>query len=355
MVIRLIYSTLYILLICLIPRNVHPCTTFCIDKGNQLVVGFNLNWVKGEGSIVVNKRNVSKTAMMNPEVAGCQPVSWTSKYGSITFNYLVPEIAGGGINETGLVMHGLALFSSKYPPLDSRSCIWQAQWIQYQLDNFDKVEQVIASDSQIRILQPPPSNITTHFFISDSTGNCATIEFLDGKLIYHTKETMPVKVLSNDTYDECISSLNIYKSWGGDIEVPQSRSAYDRFVRAADMVENFDTKTSIIDYAFNILGSLEGSMPIQWSIVYDIRNSKVFFNTLENKKIRHFTLSSFDFSCKSPVQVLDITADLSGDITNKFTDFNYERNRDLIKSLNLPEVITDILAQYPETTKCVDK
>ena len=92
MMIRLIYAIVYLLLISLMPQTSHSCTTFCIDKGDQLVVGFNLNWVKGEGSIVVNKRNVSKTAMMNPEVAGCQPVSWTSKYGSITFNYLVPEI-----------------------------------------------------------------------------------------------------------------------------------------------------------------------------------------------------------------------------------------------------------------------
>jgi choloylglycine hydrolase len=352
---HMVYSTFCFLLICLIPRNVHPCTAFCIDKGNQLVVGFNFDWGYGEGSLIVNKRNVSKTAILNPELTDCQPASWTSKYGSVTFNMGGREFTGWGMNEAGLVINYLGAPTSDYPPPDSRKCISEIQWTQYYLDNFSKIEQVIASNSNIRIA--PATQDARHLFMCDNTGSCAVLEFIDGKMVYYTKETLPAKVLSNDMYDNCIISLNLYKSWGGDLDVPQSGGAYDRFVRAADMIKNYDPKKSksIVDYAFNILANLEWSMLRQWSIVYDIKNSKIFFQTLENKQIRYFTLSSFDFSCKTPVQALDITADLSGEVTNKFTNYSYERNRDYIKVFNLPEGVTDIFARYPESTKCMEK
>ncbi len=153
MKIHLVYSTLCLLLICLLPQNIHSCTTFCLDKGDQLVVGYNQDSMNGQGTIIVNKRNVSKTALLDQETA-CQPVKWTSKYGSVTFTMGGRDFSGGGMNEAGLVIHALTLLLSQYPPTDSRQCISISQWVQYQLDNFDKVEQVIASDSQNREFLP---------------------------------------------------------------------------------------------------------------------------------------------------------------------------------------------------------
>ena len=41
--------------------TVHACSVFCIDKGNELVVGRNYDWGFKEGLIVLNKRNHQKT------------------------------------------------------------------------------------------------------------------------------------------------------------------------------------------------------------------------------------------------------------------------------------------------------
>ena len=341
----------------LMPQSIYPCTTFCLDKGNQLVVGYNMDWAEGQGTIFVNKRNVSKTALLYLGTTDCQPVKWTSKYGSVTFNIGPRDFPQSGMNEAGLVIHGLKLSSSKYPPSESQKCITESQWIQYQLDNYDEVEQVIRSNSQMRILTPPSKGADSHFFICDSRGTCAVIEFLDGKAVSYTKETAPVKVLSNDRYDECISSLDIYQSWGGDLPIPQSGGAYDRFVRAADMVKNYDPKKSksILDYAFSILANVEWSMPTQWSIVYDLKKLRIHYHTIDNKQIRYVDLNSFDFSCKTPVKLLDVNAPLSGDVTKKFTDYSYERNRDDIKKVfNFPEEVLDVIARYPETTICTE-
>ena len=156
MKIHLLFLILYILLICLIPRNIHPCTTFCLDKGNQLVVGSNLDWFIDDGLVIVNKRNVSKTALLPTEWAEGKPASWISKFGSVTFNLAGLEIPFGGMNEAGLVVTTMMLEATEYPEPDSRPSLFAGQWKQYQLDNFSTVEEVLASDSQIRISPKGP-------------------------------------------------------------------------------------------------------------------------------------------------------------------------------------------------------
>lgn len=37
----------------------------------------------------------------------------------------------------------------------------------------------------------------SHWLVCDSTGQCATVEFLKGKTVYHTGDELPVKALTN--------------------------------------------------------------------------------------------------------------------------------------------------------------
>ena len=69
-----------------LPQASHACTTFCLDTHDELVVGKNFDWLTSDGLIIVNKRNVSKTAILPLDWTGGELVSWTSKYGSVTFN-----------------------------------------------------------------------------------------------------------------------------------------------------------------------------------------------------------------------------------------------------------------------------
>jgi len=86
------------------------------------------------------------------------------------------------------------------------------------------------------------------------------------------------------------------------------------------VLDGYDPKTTKapIDYAFDILDNVAHHTYTQWRIVYDVKNLSVFFRTLENQNIRYFSLKSFDLSCATPVKVLDVNTELSGDITDKF-------------------------------------
>ena len=112
------------------------------------------------------------------------------------------------------------------------------------LDNYSTVEEVIASDSLIRI-----KDYVDHYLICDKNGNCATIEFLEGKMVYHTGANLPVKVLTNNSYERSVADWNrvmMHKSQGESIPI-QNQSLH-RFVLAADMVTEFkstDTKSSV--------------------------------------------------------------------------------------------------------------
>ncbi len=338
----------------LLPKSGFSCTTFCLDNSDQLVVGKNFDWTIGEALIIINKRNVSKTAALNPDWVEEQPASWISKYGSVTFNPWGREFPFSGINESGLVVSAMGLGGSEYPAPDARPCITANQWIQYQLDNFETAQEVIASDTQLRISHN--DHTPYHFLVCDRTADCVSIEFLGGEMVYHTRETMPVKVLTNRPYAYCI------EYWEKDeIPITDYSTSIERFITAAEMLANYDQSSSgpVTEYAFNILSHLTWFAPTQWSIVYDMQSRRINFQTLDNKQVRYLDVSSFDFSCSTPVTVLDVKEDLAGDVSGNFVDYTYEINRELIEKTyssmyDLPEEVLDALAHYPETTVCTE-
>jgi len=131
----------------LTPQSIYPCTTFCLDKGGELLFGKNEDWMVKDCFVVINKRGVKKSALKGYTKGFGQPASWTSKYGSITFNQHGREFPTGGMNEAGLVVESMLIEVSEYPEPDSRPYINFQQWQQYQLDNFSSVEEVIASNN----------------------------------------------------------------------------------------------------------------------------------------------------------------------------------------------------------------
>ncbi|MCP4111328.1 MAG: linear amide C-N hydrolase [Desulfobacteraceae bacterium] len=351
----------------LVQQNSMACTTFQLNHSGQIFVGKNYDWMVEDGLVIVNKRGLSKTAMRSVTDPGTgNPANWTSKYGSITFNQYGREAPAGGMNEAGLVVESMALMETRYPEPDSRASISMIQWIQYQLDNFASVKEVIESDAQLRIR--PKKGVSLHYLVSDRQGNCVAIEFIDGKRVCHTGKTMPYKALTNSTYAESVEFLK-----QGKLPEPDKAESTERFINAANKVKNYkpgDSK-SPLDYSFDILKSTSWSTEekwkdtswttdTKWSIVYDVHNLRISFRTLKNQQIRSINLKSFDFSCTTPVRVLDITAELSGDVTKKFIDYTQQINRKLIGDAlrktpylpRFPDDKLDSLSKYPDKNVC---
>jgi len=64
-------------------------------------------------------------------------------------------------------------------------------------------------------------------------------------------------------------------------------------------------------------------------------------------------LHSFNFSCQSPVKVLDMNLDGSGDMKDNFLDYTRKMNLDLLRhSYNTLDNLLERMSKYPERTRC---
>ena len=93
------------------------CTTFFINKNGQLIFGRNYDWITDAGMVCTNLKGLLKTSM---QTENGETISWTSQFGSITFNQYGKEFPTGGMNEKGLVVELMWLDETKYPSADKR-------------------------------------------------------------------------------------------------------------------------------------------------------------------------------------------------------------------------------------------
>ncbi|HUT20099.1 MAG TPA: metallophosphoesterase [Anaerolineae bacterium] len=293
----------------------HGCTSFCLDIDGQPVFGTNYDTVRsGTGLVFVNKRGVAKHGREHGTTG--EVAHWISKYGSVTFNNTSYEHAWSGMNEAGLVISTMHLPATRMPSPDARPPLTMGQWQQYQLDNCSTVDEVIASDAQIRIR----AENEDHHLVCDKTGKCATIEFIDGELVHHTGSTLPIKVLTNTEYASALAFLDRgHRRHLLDISL-------DRFALAAHMLDSYDPETSSspVAYAFDVLARVGNRRRTQWSIVYDLQGLRVYFRTRSNGRVRCLDLTALDFSCRTPVQMLDVNADLSGNVADDLQPYSHE-------------------------------
>ncbi len=339
-------------LVLLAQASVEACTTFCLFHGKDLIFGRNYDFPIGYGHVIINKRGVFKTALANEGEIAAQ---WASKYGSLTFNQFGRDLPTGGMNEMGLIVELSQLDATQYPRADSRPALGSLEWIQYQLDNSATVQEVMRNANEVRIR----SHVGIHFLIADSKGEIASLEFLNGKLVTHSGGNMPVKSLANSTYEESLAYLKREEKKAA---LPTSMSSLDRFVRAGVMAKNYKPSAgkSAIDYSFDILRNVAQGPHTQWSIVYDVHNLTVHFFTSKAQRMRHVRLQSFDFNCASPVKVLDVNADLSGDVAAQFNDYSPAANRALVLASfqnspftkQVPVSALEEIAQQPERSAC---
>lgn len=152
-------------LLCMIASPALPCSTFTLTRDGEVVFGRNYDFEIGDGMVLVNKRGMQK-------VSYAGTLSWISRYGSVTFNQFGKEAPMDGMNEAGLVVALMWLDGTRYPS-DDRPPLNVLEWIQYQLDNYGTVAELLANAEKVRVRGGTP----LHYLVADATGASATISF----------------------------------------------------------------------------------------------------------------------------------------------------------------------------------
>ncbi|MEW6364156.1 MAG: linear amide C-N hydrolase [Acidobacteriota bacterium] len=259
------------------------CSVFQIVDGETVVTGYNFDWFKPlNATAYVNPRGAEKVAL---PLRGDKPAEWTARFGSVTFTGFGRGFPLCGMNETGLVVVQAWLGATIYPEIDERPSLGELQWIQYQLDTAEKIDDVIASDKDVRISRY--SLAPLHFFVSDRTGKAAIIEFLDGKLSASSGERMPIKLMVNAPYQQCLSEY--------DENAPLN--AENRFAVGAKMIQDWRPRSRPPErHAFATLDALTRA-GTRWSVAFNSATREIHYRVAGAEEFEKFDADDLEYAC----------------------------------------------------------
>jgi penicillin V acylase-like amidase (Ntn superfamily) len=325
------------------------CSAALLHIAERPVMVRNYDWHIGNALLMMNQPGIAKRAL-----AFDNPAEWTSKYGSISINQYGRELPVDGINEQGLAIAVLWLDETEYPATDERPSVSPAQWVQYQLDTAKTVEEVLASDNLIRI--NPYGNAKVHYFVSDATGDCAVIDFLDGRMVAHRGDKLQFRQITNNTCSESQGCMIGFEGFGGGEAIPADTKSLSRYARLAAVATKIEaTNKPLHRVGFDTIHQVR-QRSTQWQLVYDLEAKKMFFRTMNNPKIRELELAKCKFDADKPTMILDIEAPLEGDVVSHFREYSRDANKELVEksvagtkfAQSFPPAVVQMVINYPD-------
>ena len=225
-------------------------------NSNYLVTARNMDWMFTlPTSLFIFDKGLKKTGIEvpnNPNLIDTDyhnPLNWTSSYKSVVA--MVGDDCNGwaasdGMNEMGLVANVLYDSGTTYSSTNNctKKQLSVLRWLQYVLDKFILVKEVVDKFSQqnIAILPAEVPNsegkqATLHLSVSDISGDSAIIEIRNGQFeIYHNSS---FRVMTNEPSFAKQLIMDQYWAWQWSEQntqpshtIPGGPYSTDRFERA---------------------------------------------------------------------------------------------------------------------------
>lgn len=303
-------------------------STLIFNKNIPNTIAANLDWKYREGAVAVHPRNSLMVSNVDSHVY--HPLIWKSRYGSVVFhagNRYKLGLAANGMNEKGLVASMLLLKSSSYPHNLEQPTLSTADWVQYVLDNFQSVQEVIDDSAQYQLLPVAYRGVTlnVHLVINDAQGKSAVLEYINGQLVVYSEDQLTHLAVTNTEYDAALSILNENKELANSNMLPGGYDSGSRFIRAAYYLKrlpSFVAKEEHIAYAFNGLSDVAQApatpTPTQLSIVFDGSTQTIYFRSINEAALRVIHLNAFDFNKLDELLTLNVYRHYAGDVAEEF-------------------------------------
>lgn len=226
-------------------------------------------------------------------------LSWESKYKSIVVTAYQTNATTDGINNQGLSAHLLPR-EAPIPTISpmaqnvinmSLPTVSNLLWVQYVLDNYKTVNEVILGLDQYRITEGMIGNkeVTSHLAVQDATGDSAIIEVVNGTVkVFHGKE---FNVATNqEGLDLQLNLLTQYTPFGGELPLSGGHDADSRYVRTTAQLRNLPTPTSSNEAVAGIESIIRSnSVPhnnqgtsTRWISTADLTNGIFYFHSMTN-------------------------------------------------------------------------
>lgn len=318
--------------------SAQACTRLMYEAGEgQIFTARSMDWNEDIGTNLW----VFPRGMVRNGMAGPSSVTWTSQYGSVIasgYDFSTTD----GVNEKGLAVNLLWLAESVYPSLDEqRPAVAISAWAQYVLDNFANVAEAV------KALQSEPFAVVTaklpsqdrsanlHLAISDAQGDSAIFEYVDGKLqVHHSKDY--IVMTNSPVFDQQLAINTYWQGLGGQVMLPGTHRAADRFVRTYFYTSNLPAYSdphqataaamSVIRNASVPLGVQVPGQPniasTLWRTVIDHQRQLYYFESAVSPNAFWVDLTQFDLSKGAAVKKLDLGEHqshvYSGEVSSQF-------------------------------------
>jgi len=304
-------------------QSAYPCSSFVLKNGKTILLGKNFDWTFDKGYVIKNLKNTTKVAYFTHNGT---PASWTSKYGSITFNQNGKEMPYGGMNEKGLVVEMLWLEDTRFNISENKTYLNELEWIQYQLDNFQTVDEVVAN---VETLKTYPIKGKIHYILADTNGKSVIIEYLDGKPMIYEKEANTCQAITNKSVTYSEKHIDNLKG----IRRNNTSTTYryyqlEKQIRKLQRTSDFSEMT-----AFQMLKNVtipKGDFRTVWSIVYNIETKSIAFYSYKNKEIKQINLNNIDF--EQGLSCFNINQNKETLLDNKLLPFSEKENFEMVSA-----------------------
>ncbi|MNK08112.1 Choloylglycine hydrolase [compost metagenome] len=311
-----------------------PCSRVLWNSsGGDVIVGRNMDWFE---DIRTNMWTLPR-GMSRDGLAPENSMKWTSKYGSVVLSVYDVGVAEG-LNEKGLTVNMLYLTESDFGKRNSNlPGMSVSLWAQYYLDNFmtvaEAIEETQRKPFQVLMATVGSKKGTVHLAMSDKSGDSAVIEYINGQpKIYHGHE---YKVMTNSPpFSDQLTALKKYKGFGGQLALPGTTDAADRFVRAAYYLDHLppskdyrEAVAGVFSVMRNVsqpFGEPDPARPYisttRWRTVADLTKRVYFYESVLSPNVIWANASKINFAKGQPVKKITLVRnfDLIGDVTNKF-------------------------------------
>lgn len=289
-----------------------------VSENGTVVVGRSMDWAEDPGTeIYLFPKGVSRDGACGPS-----SIKWTSRYGSVVCSFY-DAASVDGINEKGLVANVLYLVESNYgKPVNDRPNLSIAAWAQYVLDNYATVEDVVNElrKEPFTIIAPVLPNgeaAQGHLSVSDPSGDSAIFEYVNGKLVIHHGRQFQV-MTNSPTFDEQLALNKYWEQIGGNVMLPGTSRAADRFARASfynKSIPKTGNDAKMVASVFSIIRSVSVPLGLTtpgqpniastvWRTAYDQKNRVMYFDSATSPNVFWIELSDLQFGEGAPIKKL---------------------------------------------------
>lgn len=320
--VRLCRSVLGALVAIALVGGAASACTRCLHRfaDGRVIVGRSMDWMEDPSSeIWCFPRGMKRQGNAGPE-----SLTWTSKYGSVGVSFYGVATVDG-MNEKGLVANVLYLAESDYgKPVAGRPNLSIGGWAQYVLDSFatvaEAVEELEKEPFTVRApILPNGEPGVGHLAISDPSGDSAIIEYVAGKLSIHHSRDYTV-MTNSPPFDQQLALNAYWRGIGGDVMLPGTVRASDRFVRASyyvDAIPDDSTGPRAIAAVFSVVRNASAPLGIStpgkpniastiWRTVHDQKERVLYFDSATSPTVFWIPLEKIDFTPGAAVKRLPL-------------------------------------------------